>query len=849
MANNFLKYSNMDYATVLQQFQNKLNSDPKFANFRESAIAQMMSEIFAGSLEFMSYYLDRRSSESFMDTAQLPSSVYMLSRMLGYDITRPIPANAKIKIKLKGDFSSIVASGDKLQVPFHSTFSYGGYDYILKKTLKIDLSSYVDKMNSDGSAYESSFIEFDVNGDDVEIVQGQLVEKVFEGRNNPQIGSTFQKYQIDDEEFANTFGSEDYSPETTKVWVGNTKSSSTQYIIDRRSLINWEVIDALGNENNPKVCVIKTGINGVDVDFGEARWTDYPSYTVSGGSTTIFDNIYIQYLKTKGSQGNQNGLIEKKLTFGDKVYTTQGRDITSNVEFYFKSNPVGGSDIESMDSVKMNSPNIFYSLDRLVSKPDYEAYLKTLTSPIDIKYSWAYGESDEINRLGNTDAVRKFFNLVLFSCASSLYNISNSPYSPKTGEDLNTAVLDYDYSINDLNYNNLYNVYTKQDVVQQLASYSTSGFVWTTTGETVATSAQKGQYYVSTYDDSMVVRFTYTSDQSDYSSNTSADSTVTLDVSNLGSKTDNAAMTNLASLLQEQLRLVKDTRATPTDNSNYNGTAFPNIGVSYNTANKRFTVQHILNSPCHIAQFSGTEASDIGLSDLNFELVTTDQQLSSKITDVIDKLNSRSQVTIRNVYISPVIIQLNLVGTVYVKNLYDLDDVQTTIEDDIYEFLDNNTNFATSTYLSNLTELIEVQPSVRNANIEFSAVSDTTTYYESGNNAIINGAFINADNRSDAYGFIDDKLADWITAGDFTVRSFFEDFVSSLYDRFVFEGDPFSLFAQSNTFYNLCSDVYKDNVYRIAGAMIDSNGDITNFSQNELVQIVSNLDYEYSSNT
>ena len=133
MANNFLKYSNLTYDEIVQQIRDKLNSDPRFQNFRESAIAQLMVEIFAGTVDLVNFNIERSAEEGFMDTAKRKSSVILLARSLGYVVTRPIPANTSIKIKLKGDFRDLISSSDKLQIPAQSIFTYNGLKYLLKK--------------------------------------------------------------------------------------------------------------------------------------------------------------------------------------------------------------------------------------------------------------------------------------------------------------------------------------------------------------------------------------------------------------------------------------------------------------------------------------------------------------------------------------------------------------------------------------------------------------------------------------------------------------------------------------------------------------------------------------------
>jgi hypothetical protein len=86
------RFGGLSYDDFLDAIRNKLTSDPRFDNFRESAIAATILEIIAAGSDFTNYYLERRTAESYLDTAKLKSSAILLSRLLGYVVTRPEPA-------------------------------------------------------------------------------------------------------------------------------------------------------------------------------------------------------------------------------------------------------------------------------------------------------------------------------------------------------------------------------------------------------------------------------------------------------------------------------------------------------------------------------------------------------------------------------------------------------------------------------------------------------------------------------------------------------------------------------------------------------------------------------------
>ena len=444
---NFLKYTSLTYDELVRQIGDRLNSDERFANFRESAISKTLIEIFAGTVDIVNYNLERRAEESFMDTARLRSSVMLLARSLGYVIQRPVPAETTIKIKIKGELN--LNPDTTIQIPIHSVFSYNGLKFILKKTLTINASDYQPQISQPNS--ETDFILTDFIGEDIELAQGEIKEKFIDGLTNPQVGSTFQIYRIEDKEFSNRYGEEDFEVPLTRVWVGDIKSDATEYQINRRSLIDWNVIDAAIAGEVQNVCVIRTSVSeGTEVLFGDGRFAQVGASTSGQAPATSNDDVFIQYFATKGSEANQVGVKDKKLQFSGKVFDSNGTDITDKVTFFFESNITGGADMEDIESIRVNAPNIYYSLDRLVSQRDYVNYLKSLTSPINVKNAIAWGEQEELNERG-LDAMVRMFNVVFFSVVGSLYQIDSSPYYMKSKDNgLDSAVLDYSYDDDEL---------------------------------------------------------------------------------------------------------------------------------------------------------------------------------------------------------------------------------------------------------------------------------------------------------------------------------------------------------------------------------------------------------------
>ena len=467
MANskNFLDYTKSDYASIQAQLVQRLNQDERFKNFRESAIAKTMIDIFAATTEFNNYYIERRAEETAdFDTAQLRSSIVSLSNRLAYVIQRPIPANATLQIVLKNsEVAQNLVTGDSITFGRYSTqFDYNGTNFILKKTYKYTFTeSDIASLNVDGfekiidgafvESEELSLQEIDRIPDDrilpIEILQGEI-------KTNPTIisnGEKFQKYSIEDPTFSNMFGKEDFSYNImdssfdltmglTKVGVGNSVENALEtqnlFEIDRRSLLTSKKVLALVDESSevPKVCAIKTTKDDlVRLEFGDDIISVMPSDQ---------QVIVVQYLSTSGDLANQVGVIGDVLTPNTNFVTEQDLDITEMVEFRFNSNITGGAGIETVESIKIKAPATFYAGDRLVTKDDYINFLGQLLSPIRVKNGIAWGEQEEVKADGVL-SIPKLFNVVLFSVLGDLYKYpSNGTSGPKTGEELSEVYLE-----------------------------------------------------------------------------------------------------------------------------------------------------------------------------------------------------------------------------------------------------------------------------------------------------------------------------------------------------------------------------------------------------------------------
>lgn len=592
---NFLQYTNLSYQEILEQVKSKLDSDPRFENFRESSIAATLIEIFAAMTEFNNYQIERRAEESYFDTAKLKSSIIVLARQLGYVVNRPNPAESALQIEITGPLPNGLVAGNELVFNRKTKFNFSGVDFILKNTYKYtftasDISSGVGNANfkkiisyglmtnstnfnlvTNTSAFDTSALQ------NIEIVQGNIEKKIFYGSDNQLVGQLFQRYKINDTSVSNIYGSEDYgydsetgnvdhSMNLTRVAVSNydvfdAESNGTLsdynkfYTIDRRTLLNVNE-STLNFISAVPVCRIRTSQDGaIELEFGDNKYAKI-------GPASNVENIYVEYLSTLGKSANKIGVVGERVTT-DGQFFVNSLDLTSNLSFTLFKNILGGSDLESSDSIKLNAPSIYYSLDRCVTPKDYISFLKTLTSPIKVKNAIAWGEQDE-SIAG--EPIKKLFNVVLYSVLGELYDVDSTIHVPKTmtstteSASLSAAILDENFNPYVDSDSGYYNIIVKENVLDQLTEVELS----------------------------------------------------------------------------------------------------PN----------------------------------------------------SRIAKVNSKLKDRSQITVKNVYLQPIIQDFDISGKIYLKKFANLVNTQTKINNSIYKYLNENSDFNTPIYKSNIIELIESFPEV-----------------------------------------------------------------------------------------------------------------------------------------
>jgi len=461
--NNMFRYTNLTYDNLKNKLDAILSGDDKFKNFVDSSLYKIIMNTFLGATDLTNYYIERTAEECFLDSAKHLSSVILGAEQIGYVPRRPTPARASISITLKGDDGRFWGDkeGCQISLPTYSVLKFGSIPFILKYGYVYTLTAEDIQILSNGG--NKVFTDADVLGDiqsdervPIEIMQGYLTYNIIEPES--QAGQKFQKYTIDDTTFSDVYGDNDlagglvgenaenqHSANLTRVFATDAGGAiQREYAVSRRGLTTNRVvyekikgqITQAGETIDPiDICLIKTNPDTtVKVCFG-----DNSSVSIGAGEN---EKIRVEYLSTMGASANQVGVIGSKLKLGSnenfKINADNANAIPDDLfDISLTSNIYGGADFESKESIRNNAPQIYNSLDRLVTKADYESFLKTMTVPFPIKYGMAWGESEELEKLQKyspenaTNAIREMFNVAVVCAAGQIYSETDGNWSTK----------------------------------------------------------------------------------------------------------------------------------------------------------------------------------------------------------------------------------------------------------------------------------------------------------------------------------------------------------------------------------------------------------------------------------
>lgn len=328
-----------DYDSVLARLKarvlSKLDGENLLLFSTNSAFLEAAAEEFADA-DMYDEFLTR---EAVWETAQGYNSIMKQVSFYDYKPHRKVGSTGYIRVSTSKTFDG--SWGTNITIPKFTQMSGGGLTFLSK---------------------ESTYLAANANYVDIPVIQGEKTEKTVEITSTAYPELRYAAIVIKDPDIENSL----YSIKVNGVlW---TEVNSIRL--------------ATSNEDLYYTLQTLSDFSGVEITFGNG---------VFGKKLEYGDIITFEYLQTKGEDGNvlSGGIITS-------VDTALKDESGTNVELFCTNLDalVGGSDYESVESIRSTAPLSFQTGNRAISSSDYATLIKQ-TNLVDKVQVWGEKEINE----------------------------------------------------------------------------------------------------------------------------------------------------------------------------------------------------------------------------------------------------------------------------------------------------------------------------------------------------------------------------------------------------------------------------------------------------------------------
>lgn len=328
-----------DYDSVLARLKarvlSKLDGENLLLFSTNSAFLEAAAEEFADA-DMYDEFLTR---EAVWETAQGYNSIMKQVSFYDYKPHRKVGSTGYIRVSTSKTFDG--SWGTNITIPKFTQMSGGGLTFLSK---------------------ESTYLAANADYVDIPVIQGEKTEKTVEITSTAYPELRYAAIVIKDPDIENSL----YSVKVNGVlW---TEVNSIRL--------------ATSNEDLYYTLQTLSDFSGVEITFGNG---------VFGKKLEYGDIVTFEYLQTKGEDGNvlSGGIITS-------VDTALKDESGSDVELFCTNLDalVGGSDYESVESIRSTAPLSFQTGNRAISSSDYATLIKQ-TNLVDKVQVWGEKEINE----------------------------------------------------------------------------------------------------------------------------------------------------------------------------------------------------------------------------------------------------------------------------------------------------------------------------------------------------------------------------------------------------------------------------------------------------------------------
>lgn len=357
-----------DYDSVLARLKarvlSKLDGENLLLFSTNSAFLEAAAEEFADA-DMYDEFLTR---EAVWETAQGYNSIMKQVSFYDYKPHRKVGSTGYIRVSTSKTFDG--SWGTNITIPKFTQMSGGGLNFLSK---------------------ESTYLAANANYVDIPVIQGEKTEKTIEITSTAYPELRYASIAIKDPDIENSL----YSVKVNGIlW---TEVNSIRL--------------ATSNEDLYYTLQTLSDFSGVEITFGNG---------VFGKKLEYGDIVTFEYLQTKGEDGNvlSGGIITS-------VDTALKDESGTDVELFCTNLDalVGGSDYESVESIRSTAPLSFQTGNRAISSSDYATLIKQ-TNLVDKVQVW--GEKEINEDVGNKPGT-------YVEASENLIYITGITVDPETG--------------------------------------------------------------------------------------------------------------------------------------------------------------------------------------------------------------------------------------------------------------------------------------------------------------------------------------------------------------------------------------------------------------------------------
>ena len=323
-----LPIAELDYDQILSNLIAFMKDDPTFSDYDFTGSGlRLLSRVLAYVTFYNNYYVTAAVNESFLDTAQLRSSIVSHAKMLGYN------AHGTQSAVITTNVTAIMTSSSATSVT-------------LPKNTKFELAndtSYLFYTTDDTTLLQNTTTANNYEASDVLLVEGRPAEYRF----TVDVNDPTQRFII-----ANANAS--FSHISVVVQESATANTRTTFLQPTNL--------ALVNDANAIFLVSEAYSGYPELTFGNG---------VVGKKLVHGNIVLVDYYISRGAAGNG---IRGPFTINDSSFSGLARGVTATIDADTVAS-YNGTDAEDVDQIRYIAPLMYSAQNRCVTGEDYKALI------------------------------------------------------------------------------------------------------------------------------------------------------------------------------------------------------------------------------------------------------------------------------------------------------------------------------------------------------------------------------------------------------------------------------------------------------------------------------------------